>query len=129
MSNNTQDWIRPDRCPEAYRHPGNLKCRLDGEGGIEVLPPRKGPNVQKSILNWARHHRKCTAWKKDLGRANKPRFAFVNEHYGEKQEDGCGYAHMSSRPQERWLRASASDCSVCALLTARCSPILNASVW
>ena len=90
---NAHDWARPDRCPESYRQPGNLKCRLDGEGGIDVLPPNDEPDAPRGILNWARHHRKCTAWKKDLARSSKPRFAFVNEHYGETQSDGCGYAH------------------------------------
>eukprot|EP01043_Picozoa_sp_COSAG02_P014323 COSAG02_NODE_589_length_19902_cov_119.928939_2_plen_165_part_00 len=27
---NAHDWARPDRCPESYRQPGNLKCRLGG---------------------------------------------------------------------------------------------------
>eukprot|EP01043_Picozoa_sp_COSAG02_P003069 COSAG02_NODE_73_length_41919_cov_6.571066_22_plen_150_part_00 len=48
----------------------SMSCRLDGEGGIDVLPPNDGPDAPRGILNWARHHRKCTAWKKDLARSS-----------------------------------------------------------
>ena len=34
-----------------------------------VYPPEGSSNKRPGILNWARHHRRCTAWQKDLERS------------------------------------------------------------
>ena len=92
---NDEDWVTNDGCPHEYRHPGNLKCRLRQGAEEYTFPKPEGASQPVGILNWKRHHRKCTQWNKEKLSPKRPEYVFVNEQYGAGHADGSGYA-----PQE-----------------------------